>query len=228
MAEQILAGVADGRLKAGGALPSDRELAQTMQVSRPVVREALLALELLGVVRVQPGEGVYVRERPEPAAIAEVGFDAHPRELIEARAAIEPEVAALACRRADTEVIAELAASLERGRALSDSPADLDALIECGLDFHRILARHCGNHFLAGTVEALVSVGQHPLWVLVNRAVMRERSARVREMEEHRAVLEAIRRRDEGAARDCMHRHLQLLDTTLFSAQDLTPNVTWI
>ena len=73
VAEQILAALADGTLVPGDPFPSDRELSQNMQVSRSVVREALLALELLGVVRIEPGEGVYVTGGAQPSAITSIG-----------------------------------------------------------------------------------------------------------------------------------------------------------
>lgn len=190
-----------------------------MRVSRPTVREALLALELLGVVRVFPGDGAYIVGPTEPRSVSRLSLDANPRELVEARAALEPHTAALAARRANPDALSELTESFSRSSTLSQAPEKIDDFIESGLHFHKVLAGYCGNHFLTETVHTFVSVGRHPLWILVNRMIMRDPAARRRQLDEHKVIMDAVLDGDERAAETRMQKHLELLDAQLFSVE---------
>ena len=111
IALQIKAHIESGEFAVGSRLPSEPELAQTMKVSRPSVREALIALEVEGLVEVRPGAGVFVCEpqRPFPYHASNEG----PLELMRARIAIEGETAAMAARQMRDEDIRELERILE-------------------------------------------------------------------------------------------------------------------
>ena len=106
VAAQIADKIAAGEFELGARLPSERELAQAFDVSRPTVREAIFALELDGLVEVRMGSGVYVSAR-SPRGGAAVRIDVGPFELLEARRAFEAEAAALAAQRIDDTQIAE-------------------------------------------------------------------------------------------------------------------------
>src|SRR6186997_2777327 len=98
IAQQLAKSIADGKHEVGQRLPSERELAQTFGVSRPTVREAIIALELDGLVDVRLGSGVYVKNRRPPGG-TESAKDIGPFELLEARRIIEGEACALAALR---------------------------------------------------------------------------------------------------------------------------------
>src|SRR5216110_1658100 len=100
IAQTLSKDIADGKYEVGQRLPSERELAQNFKVSRPTVREAIIALELDGLVEVRLGSGVYVMSRQPPGG-REGAKDIGPFELLEARHAIEGEAAALAAVRID-------------------------------------------------------------------------------------------------------------------------------
>lgn len=220
VAEQLLQAIADGTYPPGSRIPSDREIAISTQVSRPTVREALLALEIVGVVEVQPGSGVFVTERsagqqvPDPLAL-----DA-PRELIEARAGIEPVVAGLCATRIDGTDLAELRGLIAQcAEATSEGQQSLSRMSELGLQFHRRLALACGNRILAEMTCGLVDMERHPLWVLVNELALRNQEARDLQIREHAAILDAIESRNPARAQAAMAEHLDNARVLLFDEQ---------
>ena len=108
IARKLAKAIASGEYEIGQRLPSERELAQTFEVSRPTVREAIIALELDELVEVRLGSGVYVVNRHPPSGHEGV-MDIGPFELLEARRAIEGEAAALAALRIEDAQLEELA-----------------------------------------------------------------------------------------------------------------------
>jgi GntR family transcriptional repressor for pyruvate dehydrogenase complex len=149
-------------LQPGDRLPSDRDLAAALEVSRPLVRQALKALESLGRVSAQQGSGTYVQDASHRVAVREltrgIGFD---RDLLDrtlpARIAIEAEVLRAAFERRTPETLASLRRTLhDRERQLPDDPQ------EAGLDlgFEAALGRVCGNEVLR-RLQALV----HDVWL---------------------------------------------------------------
>ena len=113
IARQVKSMIAEGRLKGGDRLPPERDLADKFVVSRTSVREALRALESLGLVEIRPGEGTFVREASieslvEPLALLMVSQREAIAELFEARRVLEPSLAALAAERATPEEIQEM------------------------------------------------------------------------------------------------------------------------
>src|ERR1044072_7092895 len=109
IAQKLAKAIADGEYELGQRLPSERELAQSFGVSRPTVREAIIALELDELVEVRLGSGVYVKNRQPPNG-REGARDIGPFELLEARRAIEGESCALAALRIDEEQLDQLSA----------------------------------------------------------------------------------------------------------------------
>jgi GntR family transcriptional repressor for pyruvate dehydrogenase complex len=202
IAEQLAAMIARGDLPPGSRLPAERDLATRLNVSRPSLREALIALELEGLVEVRGGSGVYVRAPasapPSAAADAPGPFD-----VLDARALVEPECAALAALREATaraavaEAFARLAASRAAGRA--DEDADRA--------FHLTIAEASGNAALARLVAVLWRDQGAPLAIrLTDLAVSPAR--RRDNLAEHAAIAQAIAAGDATAARAAMRRHL--------------------
>lgn len=219
VAEEILAAIGAGRLSPGDRLPNERELAQLCRASRPTVRDALLALELFGVVEVRRGSGCYVTEaganrRGMPATT----LDAVPRELLEARLYIEPTVSRLCARQLDPSALERLSTLIDACEATEEEAADgnLVPFLELSHRFHAEFARSCGNQILAGITTSLVDVVAHPLWSLVNAMHLRTTEARRGQLQEHREVLTAVAARDADAAFSAMSSHLQGLYGGIF------------
>jgi len=194
-----------GSLAAGTRLPPERQLAATLGVGRSAVREALAALEILGIVDVRPGSGTYLRGTasdllPQTLRWGLLIGQKNTEELLELRSGLEIYVARLAAGRATSGDIAELSASLRR---MSASVSNLKAFAGADADFHNALAAAAGNDTLVDMLHVVRSL----LQVYADRAVHDEAAARLA-IEEHEAVFRAVEGRDADAAASAMAVHM--------------------
>jgi DNA-binding FadR family transcriptional regulator len=229
VAEEVLRAVAIGTIGAGDRLPNERELAERCEVSRATVREAMLALELGGVVEVRPGSGTYLTGLGVPSANSVAPpVDSSPRELLHARQIIEPAVVQLCSMRIRAADVKRLERLVDEAQAESESaePGRLDQFVSLSLAFHRELAACCGNSVLAGLTSHLVNAAEHPMWALVDGIVVRNPETRTCQLEEHRAILRAIARGHGAAAVTAMTTHLGALGNRLFGADGTPPKVS--
>ncbi len=202
IAEQLRALVAGGEFAAGSRLPAERELAQQLGVSRPSVREALIALEVEGRVEVRMGSGIYVRE--SGARAAAVHEAESPLETIRARALIEGELAAQAAlrmKRAQITGLREALTLMAQESAAGQTPTQGDRL------FHTRIAEASDNSVLLRVVSELFDERHNPLFEQLGSHFENARSWAIA-IEEHKAVVDAIARQDAAAAREAMVRHL--------------------
>jgi DNA-binding FadR family transcriptional regulator len=209
VAQAILSDVDNGKYQPGTLLPADREIAKAMSVSRPTVREALVALEVAGVVSSARGAGVRVsasRQTVLPAGVSEVL--SRPRELIEARCCIEPALVPLAVDRLTAESLASLRQLTDEFASLAAGPIASAEFARTGLAFHTTLAEVSGNSILASTIENLASYELHPLWVLLNQSAMRSPAVRSQQVSGHAAIVAALADRDADRAGDLLRAHL--------------------
>jgi len=192
---------------AGSRLPPERQLALALKVSRPSVREALIALEVEGWIEVRMGSGIYVcaRSREDGADAAQQDQDPPgPLELLRARALVEGEVAALAAGMANPAQIGGLedaVRQMEMEAAGGAAPLDGDRL------FHLRLARITGNSTLVRVVAELFDQRCNPLSSRLGEYLERDASWRAA-VREHRQVILALECRDPAAARKAMQRHM--------------------
>jgi DNA-binding FadR family transcriptional regulator len=204
IAEQIASMIAAGELPPGSRLPAERDLAHRLQVSRPSLREALIALEIEGLVEVRGGSGIYVRGRRAHAVPTSPDAPG-PFDILAARLAVEPECAALAARHAGPagrEAVSGALARLRADRAARRSDHDADRA------FHVAIAEASGNAVLARIVAGLWQEQASPVSDRLEDLAVTP--ARRREnLGEHRAIAEAIVAADPAAARAAMRRHLQ-------------------
>ena len=205
IADQIAALIGRGEYRPGARLPPERDLAHRLGVSRPSVREALIALEVEGFVDVRVGSGVYVVDaRRKAAHRSALPPDSGPFEVIDARRLVEAECAALAARNATTAQIRQMKAalaSMNRDRSKHVVPLDGDHL------FHLRIAEASGNSALALLVRTLWAQRTGPLFLQLEHHFDTPAlwSAAI---DEHQAVLDAIEARNPAAARAAMRRHL--------------------
>ena len=202
IAGQLRALIEQGEFSVGSRLPPERELAQQLGVSRPSVREALIALEVEGHVEVRMGSGIYVRLND--AASAPVVSAEAPLETIRARQLIESELAAYAAthmKKAQVAGLREAIALMESEAAAGHLPSRGDRL------FHTRIAEACDNSVLLRVVGELFDERHNPLSKQLGNHFETERSWAAA-IAEHRAVVEAIARQSARAARAAMARHL--------------------
>ena len=204
-----------GRYKPGNRLPSERELSEEFGVSRPVVREAIIVLELQGLVRRRQGAGVYVAAQT-PANPASTEDADGPFEVTEARRLLEGEIAALAAVAATDKQIEEMASIIER---IGDMRTDQATREQADRAFHVALARSTNNDVLVGLVENLWDKRyQSPLCIYF---FSRARDAGIQPpVDEHQVVLDALRARDPDAARQAMRDHLARVTQNLLIATE--------
>jgi GntR family transcriptional repressor for pyruvate dehydrogenase complex len=203
IADQIAALIEKGEYGAGERLPPERDLAKQLGVSRPSVREALIALEVEGYVEVRVGSGVYVTGR-KPAANDALPADSGPFELIRARWIIEAECAALAAKhatRAQVRAIEEAIEDMVSQRDHGTMPLAADR------QFHLRIAEASGNSALALVVRTLWDQRQGPLFQRLEHHFDTPALWTVA-IREHRDIAGAIARHDATAARAAMRRHM--------------------
>lgn len=209
IANQIIGLIDAGEYKPGERLPAERILAERLAVSRPTVREALLALEVANRVEIRGGTGAIVLE-PPPApearqTVAEKIDTPALSELLFTRSLVEPEVAALAASNAQPKHIAALAKAL--GEMVCCSVGDVRRH-DHDREFHTTLAEASGNNALRLTLKTLWNFSDHPVAEAEFEDYNSEQAWRCAIIE-HREILEAIKQGDAKAARIAMQRHLK-------------------
>lgn len=215
VADQLTRTIRAGTPSPGERLPSERDLAEQFGVSRPTIREAMIALEIAGLVEIRSGSGVYVAEASPANAGPVLDQGAGPFEILEARRIVECEAAALAAARITEEQLTALGSLLmemQRENQRENMTERADERFHCGI------AEAAGNSVVSATVAWL--------WQLRNDSVISTRfHQRLRQegsrpiIEDHRRILAALAARDAGAARIAMAEHLQRVIDTLMAGQ---------
>jgi len=204
VAEQLRALIDGGTFAVGQRLPSERDLAQRFEVSRPTIREAMIALEIAGLVEVRSGSGVYVKAQEGPASLIE-NADPGPFEILEARKVIEGETCALAAERISDAQLEELSSLVD---AMAEENRQETITEKADELFHCLIAEAAGNSALTATITWL--------WQLRNESeISTHFHQRLREegdrpiVADHQQILDALRARDPVASRQAMVDHLQ-------------------
>ncbi len=202
IADQIAQLIASGEYRPGARLPAERDLAISLGVSRASVREAIISLEMGGLVEVRVGSGIFVTA---PVAEAAAAGDAGPGpfELLQARKLIEGEIAAVAAARAAQPDLDSLRQCVERMQAHIDNFAMREA---SDREFHLGIAKATGNGSLELVVAGLWEQ-RAELWGRLQQHFHTPELAR-KTIRDHMAILSAIEARDPEAARAAMHRHI--------------------
>ena len=206
--DKLLVLIDSGEYPAGGRLPPERELADRFSVSRPTIREAIIALEALNRVQVKTGSGVYVLEQTKDRNGIDPSITAF--ELTEARALIEGEAAALAAMMISDEELEQLEVTLHE---MADESEDGKLVSELADEkFHHIISQATRNKMLAKVIDDLWYVRDNSPDVHKAYQAICETDWKAR-VDEHREILAALKKRDSRAARAAMHEHFaRILD----------------
>jgi GntR family transcriptional repressor for pyruvate dehydrogenase complex len=205
--QQIEESILKGTLKTGDQLPAERDLAQRFGVSRTAVREAVKALREKGLVEAYSGRGTFITDGTSQAVrqsldlMVKIGQPEGSQFLAELRSILEPEIAALAAKRAqesDVGTMREAVAVMDRAGRNADS------YIEADLDFHLALAEAAANPLILSLIDSIVGL-------------LREQRIRIFRVEggpergqfHHKRILEAVEQRDAEKARAAMRAHLE-------------------
>lgn len=214
IADQIRDQILAGAVEPGRQLPSERDLAQNLGVSRPTVREALIALEVAGLVEVRVGVGAFVRPR-EQAQSALPELSASPLEIMAVRRLLEPEAAALASQQITPEGIARLAETLRRMRAETAAgqwSSESDRML------HMTLADACGNSVLRETLDMLWTSRLSEVDTRFHQHLADIGDMRAHILADHEAIVAAIVSGNAEGSHAAMSKHLDFVGTSMLDA----------
>ncbi|MES2247519.1 MAG: FadR/GntR family transcriptional regulator [Pseudomonadota bacterium] len=206
IADQLRGLIGKGEFDVGARIPAERDLAKQLGVSRPSVREALIALEVEGWVEIRTGSGVYVLDRSHRSSAPAGGTGAEwgPLEIIRARRLVEGETAATAAQHGKRKDIDAMRRAIQRMREMA---ARNEVPHEGDRAFHLAIVNACGNVVLTETVQGFWESRQGPIFarMIDYFETMASWQAAIGE---HQTILDAIAARDPAAAREAMHQHM--------------------
>lgn len=205
IADRVRALVQCGDYPVGSRLPPERDLAIQLGVSRPSLREALIALEIEGSVEIRMGSGVYVCVRPKARAGLPVSMGESPAELMQARSAVEGAVASLACGNISAQGLALVQAAVDAMR--EDIRQGRDVMTH-DREFHIAIARMSGNSVLESLVGTLFDMRNSPLAVHMRTRLETEPTWDAA-LAEHEQILRCLSQRDPLAAEAAMRAHIR-------------------
>jgi GntR family transcriptional regulator, transcriptional repressor for pyruvate dehydrogenase complex len=213
--ERLVKLILSGQWPEGAKIPAERELCQQLGIARASLREAVKALELIGVLESRVGDGTFICPRSEflsrPLLWAITGTDlSELRDIVEARRLIEEDIAGLAAERATQEELDSIAASVEDLRLAQSDP---EACLAADLRFHIAIAEAAHNQILLNSVQLLRNLMKQ--WILLKLQIP---GTAARVLEQHEAILGAIQVRDAELARAAMSKHLGTMGKVLIDA----------
>lgn len=206
---EIFSSISKENLKPGDKLPSERTIADSLEVSRTTVKEAISVLEANGIVSIRPGVGVFLVNQTKKVIQQEMVEALNPEqhnlsELIELRQAIEGDAAYYAAKRMKEE---QRAALVERYQALRNAEANGELAIEEDFAFHKAILTAANNAMMADLMEVISE--KVYFFIRQNRMETMLQPAEIRVvMDEHRLIYEAIMRNDAPSAKKAMWEHL--------------------
>lgn len=214
--DQIGLLVAEGQLKPGDRLPSERELVERFQVSRASIREAISALEMMGLIEVRSGEGTYIRQVNIDSVVAPLAWMLFIEkdtdlELYEVRKILEVEAAGIAAERAEDDEIRDMYDALEVMRM----DLEKDRLgEEADHDFHFAIARATHNKILMRLMNTISDTMQKTLKSSRSK-LYEDKTTPERLYQEHCSLYEAIKNHNVLEAQQLMLDHLVGVETQL-------------
>jgi GntR family transcriptional repressor for pyruvate dehydrogenase complex len=215
--KQVKKLIIDGNLHPGDKLPSERELAERLEVSRTSVREAFSALEMMGIININPGEGSFVKQASYDVMFAQMSFlmrvnaEGDLTNLLEARKLLEVEITALAAAKATYSDLDFIKKAL----------ADIDAEIKSGgignvqdFSFHMAIAKAANNPILFLLMNTISNILANDLKNLSEKLFsIKNMPALLNDA--HRKIYEAIEKKDSLLARERMTEHLDFVEKSL-------------
>ncbi len=222
--QQLIERINQGQFRIGERLPAERIIAEEMNVSRAVIREALIMLELLGLVEVRKGSGIYIIALPKQLNAKqskqkkEEKDDVGPFEMLQARQVVESRIAELAAAQVTKNDILKLreALNMERKELLGESAEyDGDKM------FHQIIADATQNSVLSEIVTDMWERRQKSsMWKRLHERII-DKNYREQWLEDHEKVFMCLRRKDSKGAGQAMWQHLENVKSTLMELSDV-------
>jgi DNA-binding FadR family transcriptional regulator len=221
IAEQIGELIRSDRYKPGDKIPPERDLAKMLEVSRPSVREAMIALEAAGLIEVRVGDGTYVRQAPTATGVLSWSLGADPGpgplEQFQARRLIETDIAARAAVGATSQEVRELEDLVSEMDRVYPDLGDFDDKL--GFRFHTALARAARNGVLANVVEHLWTLRDSEMWRHLRRRVVTPENRR-QVVIDRRDIVAGLAERNPARAKAAMIALLDRAERRYFGPDD--------
>lgn len=222
IAEQILEKIESGEYPPGSKLPAERTISEQMGVSRPSVREAVSALQIIGIIESRPGDGNYVAEHLDFGGLSyqlKNIFDESdsPYEILQARRVFETGAVRLAIEAATDEDIQEITDIWEEKLSLGRS-GDYNGYTQMGNKLHLSIARASKNRIVISVIERLLDITDQPLWPRMRELYLEKNPAQVEQtLNIHNRLIKAVQERDSYAAILVVEEHFNLLIEQLYN-----------
>ncbi|MCG7622254.1 FCD domain-containing protein [Epibacterium sp. Ofav1-8] len=217
VAQALRVVIRDEGFAVGDRLPPERQLSERLSVSRSLVREALIMLEIDGLVEVRKGSGIYLAA-PSATTAPPVRDDIGPFELLQARQLLESSIAAFAAEMVTKNDITRMREALEMERQQIESGSADHSGDEL---FHRLIAEATQNSVLVDMVDELWRKReQSPMWAKLHDRIF-DADYRRNWLEDHQKILAALRTKDRDGARAAMWQHLAHVRETLMELSDV-------
>jgi DNA-binding FadR family transcriptional regulator len=216
IARELKLAITDNSFGSGQQLPTERQLATTYGASRTTIRKALSMLEEQKLVQRRAGSGTYVSQSQQISE-HDIAEQTSPLELIEVRAAIEPQMARLAVLHASAIDVERMLVLLKDLQA-AEKNDDVEHYSAADEQFHLAIANATSNPLLVWLYRQINEIRTHSLWAVMRSKVVTRENMHLYN-EQHEAVVRAIQRRDAAAAAETMVRHMDKARNDLLGAQ---------
>jgi DNA-binding FadR family transcriptional regulator len=216
VSQRIIEQISVGAWACGQRLPSERELASVFGVSRPSLREALGALQMLGIVETQHGSGSWVSENALDVIAKHPGaggldFGVSPVALLEARAAVEPTIASLSASRFAPDAEIERLLQMMAEARDWENPAHRVVWSDADRLFHRQIAVHTDNPVLLSVADRIARVMAQPLWRRLRDDMLAVPGRIDASITEHQRIFDALQARLPEDAAASASRHVEVV-----------------
>lgn len=209
VAEQLRTLIDNGVFKVGDRFPAERALADKLGVSRPTIREAMIALELSGLIEIRTGSGIYVAEKKEPVTMDPVSHGIGPFEILEMRYFLEPEICALAAARISDEQISYLQSIIEK---IEDPDIDDETFEALDGELHAAIAEASQNTAMQASIKWLWKLRIESVFKQCTLEAIKQQGHCI---DEHKRIVSAIAQKNPEKARAAMKAHLDNATTTI-------------
>jgi GntR family transcriptional repressor for pyruvate dehydrogenase complex len=218
---KLLSHLVRGDWTEGERIPAERELCKLLGVGRASLREALKALEIMGMIETRVGQGTFVCHRSEflsrPLLWSISGNDptqaADWMELVEARRLMESELAALAAVRATPEELEVIERQLD---SMDKSMDHIEVFLEADLNFHLSIAEAAHNRLLFNAVQLIRNLMRQ--WI---RQTLQVKGTAPEAQRQHKDIFQKITSHDQEGARAAMHSHLDTMGKLLLTVRSI-------
>ncbi|SHJ99407.1 GntR family transcriptional regulator, transcriptional repressor for pyruvate dehydrogenase complex [Anaerobranca californiensis DSM 14826] len=222
--EQIKNMIIEGKLKRGDKLPSERELVEQLQVSRASIREALSALQIIGLIECRHGEGNFIKEKLdnnflEPLSTLFLLEERSPQEILEFRTILEVSSAAMAAKNATPEQILMLQKVV---KDLEENRNDENLNIKLDKKFHYTIAQITGNRLLFNILNSISDLIDISIKYTRSKILMDPQNQEIL-IEQHKGIFAAIAKGDPELASERMKSHLDYVNKCIIEYEEKRP-----